>query len=56
MNQIQVWPKKLYDEQFQVGDLDIGKMTEEAFALLSEEEKESDGKDLLNQLLQKSHV
>ncbi len=54
LNKIEIWPKERYHEQLQ--ELDIGKMTEEAFALLGDEDKSDDGKDLLNQLLQKSHV
>ena len=54
LNKIEIWPKERYNKQLQ--ELDIGKMTEEAFALLGDEEKNDDGKDLLNQLLQKSHV
>ncbi|HNA62634.1 MAG TPA: hypothetical protein PKW79_06125 [Rhabdochlamydiaceae bacterium] len=54
LNKIEIWPKERYNKQLQ--ELDIGKMTEEAFALLGDEEKNDDGKDLLNQLLHKSHV
>ena len=52
LNKIEIWPKERYNEQLQ--EIDIGKMTEEAFALLGDEEKNE--KDLLNQLLEKSHV
>jgi MraZ protein len=62
LNKIEIWPEERYNEQLKAAlegrdsEYDLGKMTEEAFALLGEEEKEEDGKDLLNQLLQKSKV
>lgn len=46
LNKIEIWPKEIYDAQLKAAlagkdsDYDLAKMTEEAFALLGEDEEE----------------
>lgn len=62
LNKIEIWPKEKYDEHLAAAlagkeaDYDLAKMTEEAFALLGEDEGTEEGKELLGQLLEKSKV
>jgi MraZ protein len=64
LNKIEIWPKEIYDAQLKAAmegkdqDYDLAKMTEDAFALLGEEETEevSDAARKLAELKDKTYV
>ena len=63
LNKIEIWPKEIYDAQLKASmegkDSDLAKMTEEAFALLGEDESEesvSDAAKKLTELKDKAYA
>ena len=61
LNKIEIWPKERYDDQVKAAlegesDYDLAKMTEEAFALLGEEESEESAVDKLMELRNKAYT
>jgi DNA-binding transcriptional regulator/RsmH inhibitor MraZ len=56
LNKIEIWPKEVYDAQLKAAmegkeeGFDLAKMTEEAFALLGEDESEDSVSDAAKKL------
>jgi MraZ protein len=61
LNKIEIWPKERYDADVRAAlegesDYDLAKMTEEAFALLGEEESDESAVQKLTELRDKAYT